>query len=82
MSVQEHTLGNGLTVLLKESRAAPVTTFWVWYRVGSRHEVPGITIPDPIMARIEAAVRGMDPARSLAERRRLLVETIMEIATR
>jgi hypothetical protein len=26
------------------------------------------------MARIEAAVRGMDPARSLAERRRLLAE--------
>jgi zinc protease len=29
--------------LLKESRHAPVTTFWIWYRVGSRNEVPGIT---------------------------------------
>jgi zinc protease len=36
-------LDNGLTVLLKESRHTPVTTFWIWYRVGSRNEVPGIT---------------------------------------
>jgi zinc protease len=41
--IQKHTLENGLTVLLRESRHAPVTTFWVWYRVGSRNEVPGIT---------------------------------------
>jgi zinc protease len=43
MTIVKHTLENGLTVLLKESRHAPVTTFWVWYRVGSRNEVPGIT---------------------------------------
>jgi len=43
MSIEKHTLDNGLTVLLKESRHAPVSTFWVWYRVGSRNEVPGIT---------------------------------------
>lgn len=43
MAIQQHTLDNGLTVLLKESHHAPVTTFWVWYRVGSRNEVPGIT---------------------------------------
>jgi zinc protease len=43
MSTQKHTLSNGLTVLLKESWRAPVTTFWVWYRVGSRNEVPGVT---------------------------------------
>jgi zinc protease len=36
-------LDNGLAVLLKESRHTPVTTFWIWYRVGSRNEVPGIT---------------------------------------
>ncbi|MGQ9599819.1 MAG: M16 family metallopeptidase [Anaerolineae bacterium] len=36
-------LDNGLTILLKESRHAPVITFWMWYRVGSRNEVPGIT---------------------------------------
>jgi len=43
MQIEKHTLDNGLTVVLKESRHAPVTTFWVWYRVGSRNEVPGIT---------------------------------------
>ncbi len=37
------TLPNGLTVLTREMRAAPVATFWVWYRVGARNEVPGIT---------------------------------------
>jgi zinc protease len=43
METVEHRLDNGLTVLLRESRHVPVTTFWVWYRVGSRNEVPGIT---------------------------------------
>ncbi len=43
MTVLKHTLDNGLAVILKESRHAPVTTFWVWYRVGSRNELPGIT---------------------------------------
>jgi len=38
-----HTLENGLTVLLVEQRTVPVTTFWVWYRVGSRNEMPGST---------------------------------------
>lgn len=36
-------LGNGLTVLLKEMHHAPVATFMVWYRVGSRNEIPGRT---------------------------------------
>ncbi len=36
-------LANGLTILLKEMHAAPVTTLNVWYRVGSRNEHPGIT---------------------------------------
>ncbi len=36
-------LPNGLTVLIQESHAAPVATFWVWYRVGSRNEPPGLT---------------------------------------
>jgi zinc protease len=43
MGIEKHALDNGLTILLKESRHAPVTTFWIWYRVGSRNEVPGIT---------------------------------------
>lgn len=42
-NIHETHLDNGLMVLLKEVRAAPVATFWVWYRVGSRNEVPGIT---------------------------------------
>lgn len=36
-------LDNGLTVLLKEMHHAPVATFMVWYRVGSRNELPGRT---------------------------------------
>src|SRR5574341_650995 len=36
-------LKNGLTVLIKEVHHAPVANFWMWYRVGSRNEVPGIT---------------------------------------
>jgi len=41
--VLEAQLENGLKVLLKPIRTAPVATFWVWYRVGSRNEVPGKT---------------------------------------
>jgi len=36
-------LDNGLRVLLLESHSAPVATFWVWYGVGSRNEIPGWT---------------------------------------
>jgi zinc protease len=36
-------LDNGLMVLLKPVRTSPVATFWIWYRVGSRNEVPGCT---------------------------------------
>ncbi len=36
-------LPNGLTVILKEMHTAPVISTWVWYRVGSRNEVPGKT---------------------------------------
>ncbi len=41
--VSRFTLDNGMTVLLKESHQAPVISWWVWYRVGSRYETPGIT---------------------------------------
>ncbi|MFQ5615780.1 MAG: M16 family metallopeptidase [Anaerolineales bacterium] len=37
------TLPNGLLVLLKEIHTAPLISHWIWYRVGSRDEVPGIT---------------------------------------
>jgi zinc protease len=43
MEIAKHSLDNGLTVLVRESHHAPVATFWLWYRVGSRNEVPGIT---------------------------------------
>ncbi len=42
-STTKTTLGNGLTVILKEMHHAPVASFMIWYRVGSRNEVPGIT---------------------------------------
>ena len=38
-----HQLDNGLQVILQPTRAAPVASFWLWYRVGSRNEVPGLT---------------------------------------
>lgn len=41
--VQETVLPNGLTVLVKEVRSAPVVSFTIWYRVGSRNEHTGIT---------------------------------------
>ena len=37
------TLSNGLTVMLKEIHTAPLISSWLWYRVGSRNEVPGKT---------------------------------------
>ncbi len=37
------TLDNGLTLILKEMHHAPVTSFMIWYRVGSRNEIPGRT---------------------------------------
>ncbi len=36
-------LDNGLQVIIKEMHHAPVASFWVWYRVGSRNERSGIT---------------------------------------
>jgi zinc protease len=41
--VFETTLPNGLKVILLENRKAPVITFQVWYRVGSRNEEWGKT---------------------------------------
>ncbi len=36
-------LRNGLEVRLMPMRTAPLISCWIWYRVGSRNEVPGIT---------------------------------------
>ena len=43
LPVNKSKLDNGLTIVLKEMHHAPVASFWVWYRVGSRNEIPGIT---------------------------------------
>jgi len=37
------TLRNGLLVLLKAIHTSPIISQWIWYRVGSRDEVPGMT---------------------------------------
>jgi zinc protease len=36
-------LSNGMILLLKEIHTAPLISSWVWYRVGSRDEVPPLT---------------------------------------
>ena len=41
--VSEHVLANGLKVILLENHKAPVVTFQIWYRVGSRNEQWGKT---------------------------------------
>jgi len=41
--VAETVLPNGLKIILLENHKAPLVTFQVWYRVGSRNETPGKT---------------------------------------
>jgi zinc protease len=43
LKVTEKVLPNGLKVLLKEMHKAPVATFQIWYKVGSRNESLGKT---------------------------------------
>jgi zinc protease len=42
-NLRRTTLDNGLEILLYPGFDAPVASFWVWYRVGSRNELPGQT---------------------------------------
>lgn len=42
-SIVKTRLENGLSILLKEIHSAPLISQWIWYRVGSRNEYPGIT---------------------------------------
>ena len=42
-SVNKRCLDNGMQLILKESHMAPVASFWIFYRVGSRNEMPGTT---------------------------------------
>ncbi|HEY9679932.1 MAG TPA: insulinase family protein [Drouetiella sp.] len=41
--VQQLILPNGLKVLLLEDHSLPVVSCFMWYRVGSRNEAPGLT---------------------------------------
>lgn len=43
VEVAEHTLPNGLKVLVVPAHHAPVVSVWAFYRVGSRHEQLGLT---------------------------------------
>jgi zinc protease len=42
-NVSRHVLDNGMVVLLKEQHSAPIATWWVLYRIGSRNERTGVT---------------------------------------
>ncbi len=41
--LEEHNLDNGLRVLLKPVPTSTVVSTWIFYRVGSRNESPGVT---------------------------------------
>ncbi|MEU6658544.1 pitrilysin family protein [Streptomyces sp. NPDC046821] len=43
LKATEHTLANGLRVVLSEDHLTPVAAVCLWYDVGSRHEVEGRT---------------------------------------
>ena len=42
-SITKTKLSNGLSVSLKEIHNAPLVSNWLWYRVGSKDEVTGLT---------------------------------------
>lgn len=42
-ATSEFTLDNGLRVIVREDRRAPIVTSQIWYRVGSSYETPGST---------------------------------------
>lgn len=43
IDLSKHILPNGLTLLVHENHRLPICTVMIWFRVGSRHERPGIT---------------------------------------
>jgi zinc protease len=43
ISTRRHVLPNGLTLIMRQSRAVPIVSSWLWYRVGSRNEPYGMT---------------------------------------
>jgi zinc protease len=42
-SVKKHTLQNGMPIFTLERQGLGLVSFWLWYRVGSRNEMPGAT---------------------------------------
>jgi len=42
-ALRRHVLANGMTILLKEVWHAPICSWWMLYRVGSRDETAGMT---------------------------------------
>lgn len=42
-NIRKVTLDNGLIVILKEIQHAPLISWWMLYRVGSRNELPGLS---------------------------------------
>jgi zinc protease len=69
--VMEKTLANGLKVILLENHKAPVVTFQVWYRVGSRNEEWGRTglshLLEHMMFKGTKKVSGQEFTRIVAE---------------
>lgn len=43
IQIKEKTLSNGLRIFIVEEHSSPVASVQVWYKVGSKHEHPGIT---------------------------------------
>ncbi len=43
LPITEHTLDNGMKVIIKEDHRAPIAVSQVWYRVGASYEPNGIT---------------------------------------
>lgn len=67
----EYMLDNGLKVILLENHKAPVVTFQVWYRVGSRNETWGKTglshLLEHMMFKGTPTVSGQDFSRIIQE---------------
>lgn len=42
-TIHRITLDNGLSVIIQPQHGVPIGSFWIWYQVGGRNEVPGIT---------------------------------------
>jgi len=66
-AVKEYKLDNGLTVLIKETHAAPVLTAQIWFKVGSRNEHEGITGISHILEHLQFASSKNYPKGKISE---------------